>query len=86
MELLGSCSTAELSMRARLPATVPTVISGDGVRSARVLVSSTVMSTSVLRANQTGRGALVCHKIIQHADGTLTLGEVPAMAAKYDKL
>lgn len=31
-------------------------------------------------------GALVCHKIIQHADGTLTLGEVPAMAAKYDKL
>ena len=55
MELLGSCSTAELSMRARLPATVPTVISGDGVRSARVLLSSTVMSTSVLRANQTGR-------------------------------
>ena len=30
-------------------------------------------------------GALVCHKIIQHADGTLTLGEVPAMASKYDK-
>ena len=30
-------------------------------------------------------GALVCHKIIQHADGTLTLGEVPAMAAKYNK-
>ena len=30
-------------------------------------------------------GALVCHKIIQHTDGTLTLGEVPAMAAKYDK-
>lgn len=30
-------------------------------------------------------GALVCHKIIQHADGTLTVGEVPAMAAKYDK-
>ena len=30
-------------------------------------------------------GALVCHKVIQHADGTLTLGEVPAMAAKYDK-
>jgi beta-fructofuranosidase len=28
-------------------------------------------------------GALVCHKIIQHADGTLTLGEVPAMADKY---
>ena len=28
-------------------------------------------------------GALVCHKIIQHADGTLTLGAVPAMAAKY---
>ena len=28
-------------------------------------------------------GSLVCHKIIQHADGTLTLGEVPAMAAKY---
>jgi beta-fructofuranosidase len=30
-------------------------------------------------------GALVCHKIIQHADGTLTLGEVPAMAGKYNK-
>ncbi len=30
-------------------------------------------------------GALVCHKIIQHSDGTLTLGKVPAMAAKYDK-
>ena len=30
-------------------------------------------------------GALVCHKIIQHDNGTLTLGEVPAMAAKYNK-
>ena len=30
-------------------------------------------------------GALVCHKVIQHEDGTLTLGEVPAMAAKYDQ-
>ena len=30
-------------------------------------------------------GALVCHKIIQHEDGTLTLGKVPAMAAKYNK-
>jgi beta-fructofuranosidase len=30
-------------------------------------------------------GALVCHKIIQHADGTLTLGEVPAMAGKYSQ-
>ena len=30
-------------------------------------------------------GALVCHKIIQHVDGTLTLGAVPAMAAKYNK-
>jgi len=30
-------------------------------------------------------GALVCHKIIQHADGTLTLGAVPAMASKYSK-
>ena len=28
-------------------------------------------------------GALVCHRLIQHADGTLTLGAVPAMAAKY---
>jgi len=28
-------------------------------------------------------GALVCHKLIQHSDGTLTLGAVPAMAAKY---
>jgi len=28
-------------------------------------------------------GALVCHKLIQHADGTLTLGPVPALAAKY---
>jgi len=28
-------------------------------------------------------GALVCHKIIQHSDGTLSLGEVPAMAGKY---
>ena len=30
-------------------------------------------------------GALVCHKIIQHEDGTLTLGEVPAIAAKFNK-
>src|SRR3712207_2934105 len=30
-------------------------------------------------------GALVCHKLIQHADGTLTLGEVPAISAKYNK-
>ena len=30
-------------------------------------------------------GALVCHKIIQHSDGTLSLGEVPAMAAKYSR-
>ena len=30
-------------------------------------------------------GALVCHKIVQHADGTLTLGAVPAMADKYNK-
>ncbi|EGN56065.1 Glycosyl hydrolase family 32 domain protein [Hallella multisaccharivorax DSM 17128] len=30
-------------------------------------------------------GALVCHKLIQHSDGTLTLGEVPAISAKYDK-
>ena len=30
-------------------------------------------------------GALVCHRIIQHKDGTLTLGAVPAMAAKYTK-
>jgi len=30
-------------------------------------------------------GALVCHKLIQHADGTLTLGAVPAMAAKYNQ-
>ena len=30
-------------------------------------------------------GALVCHKIIQHADGTLTLGAVPALAEKYNK-
>ncbi|MBO4660550.1 MAG: DUF4975 domain-containing protein [Prevotella sp.] len=30
-------------------------------------------------------GALVCHKIMQHADGTLTLGEVPGINAKYNK-
>ena len=30
-------------------------------------------------------GALVCHKIIQHADGTLTLGAVPALANKYSQ-
>ncbi len=30
-------------------------------------------------------GALVCHKIIQHEDGTLSLGEVPSMASKYKK-
>ena len=28
---------------------------------------------------------MVCHKIIQHENGTLTLGEVPAMAAKYSQ-
>ena len=30
-------------------------------------------------------GALVCHKLVQHADGTLSVGEVPAMAAKYNQ-
>ena len=30
-------------------------------------------------------GALVCHKLIQHENGTLTVGEVPAMASKYSK-
>lgn len=30
-------------------------------------------------------GALVCHKLIQHEDGTLTVGKVPAMDAKYNK-
>jgi beta-fructofuranosidase len=30
-------------------------------------------------------GALVCHKVIQHADGTLSLGEVPGIRAKYNK-
>ena len=30
-------------------------------------------------------GALVCHKVIQHSDGTLTLGKVPAMATKYNQ-
>ena len=30
-------------------------------------------------------GALVCHRLVQHEDGTLTVGEVPAMAAKYAK-
>lgn len=30
-------------------------------------------------------GALVCHKIIQHEDGTLTIGKVPAIEAKYSQ-
>ncbi len=30
-------------------------------------------------------GALVCHRIVQHEDGTLTLGEVPAIKSKYTK-
>ena len=30
-------------------------------------------------------GALVCHKLIQHENGTLSIGEVPAMAQKYNK-
>lgn len=30
-------------------------------------------------------GALVCHKLVQHADGTLTLGPVPAIEKKYAK-
>lgn len=30
-------------------------------------------------------GALVCHKLIQHEDGTLTVGEVSAIADKYNK-
>lgn len=30
-------------------------------------------------------GALVCHKVIQHSDGTLSLGAVPAIGAKYTK-
>ena len=29
-------------------------------------------------------GALVCHRLVQHENGTLTIGEVPAMAAKYN--
>lgn len=30
-------------------------------------------------------GALVCHKLVQHENGTLSVAEVPAMAAKYNK-
>ena len=30
-------------------------------------------------------GALVCHKVIQHEDGSLSLGVVPAMAGKYGR-
>ncbi len=30
-------------------------------------------------------GSLVAHRLIQHADGTLTLGEVPALAGKYNQ-
>lgn len=30
-------------------------------------------------------GALVCHKLIQHDNGTLSVGEIPAMAAKYNQ-
>ena len=29
-------------------------------------------------------GNLVAHKLVQHEDGTLTLGEVPGIAAKFD--
>lgn len=29
-------------------------------------------------------GTLVAHKLIQHEDGTLTLGEVPAISEKYN--
>lgn len=30
-------------------------------------------------------GALVCHKLIQHSDGTLSVGKVPAMEEKYNR-
>jgi beta-fructofuranosidase len=30
-------------------------------------------------------GALVCHKLIQHEDGTLSVGDIPAIEAKYNK-
>ncbi len=30
-------------------------------------------------------GALVCHRILQKADGTLTLGKIPAVAGKYNQ-
>lgn len=30
-------------------------------------------------------GSLVCHKLIQHSDGTLSCGEVPAIKEKYTK-
>lgn len=30
-------------------------------------------------------GALVCHKLVQDAEGNLSVAEVPAMAAKYNK-
>ena len=30
-------------------------------------------------------GALVCHKIVQHADGTISFGSVQGIDAKYDK-
>ena len=31
-------------------------------------------------------GALVCHKIVQHADGTISFGPVQGIDAKYDKV
>jgi len=30
-------------------------------------------------------GSLVCHRLVQHEDGTLSVGEVPGMEAKYSK-
>ena len=30
-------------------------------------------------------GALVCHRIVQHSDGKLSLGEVPGIKAKYNQ-
>jgi len=30
-------------------------------------------------------GTLVCHRIVQHADGSLSLGEVPGIKARFDK-
>ncbi len=69
-------------MQARQQAMVPTAYLGMVSYSKRV---RTTPNAGASPAEPEWAGNLVADKLIQHEDGTLTLGEVEAISNKYNK-